>query len=109
MEAVQSGQASIFSFIYQVVGGLNKLDKALFNKERILGGSDNLNSITQGIYSYYVENGIPHNAPSGLQRGIIIVFESNISRAQIIMDFGNKRTYQRVDNSGVGNAWCDWY
>lgn len=91
------------------MGGLNKLDKALFNKERILGGSDNLNSITQGIYSYYVENGIPHNAPSGLQRGIIIMYEGLISTAQIIMDWGTEKSYHRVNNSTSGASWCEWF
>lgn len=91
------------------MGGLNKLDKALFNKESILGGSCNLNSIRQGIYSYYIENGIPQNAPSDLQRGVIIMYEGQSANAQVIMDWERKKSYHRVNNNVSGSEWCEWF
>ena len=47
-----------------------------------------LNNVrSNGIYQYYVERGLPANAPTYLDRGLIMVFTSGIHTVQIIYDY----------------------
>ena len=99
MEAVQSGQASIFSFIYQVVGGLNGNAKYGF-------ASGDLNNLTQGGgYSLNSDVSPITNGPS-IKWGGLIVYNN----AEFILQLA----YNGIDNTiqvrtrnynGVWNGW----
>lgn len=91
-----------------VVGGLQNLDAALIKRSNLSNSSD-LNKITPGVYSFFQEGGIPINAPLNVQRGVILSFNGSALQGQILLDWVQKKFYCRVDNSGYGDKWSDWF
>ena len=90
------------------VGELQNLDAALIKRSVWTNLSD-LNKITPGIYSFFQERGIPINAPLNTQRGVILSFNGSALQGQILLDWTQKKFYCRVDNSGYGDKWSDWF
>lgn len=104
MEAVQSGQASIFSFIYQVVGGLI----GTLLPKKTLTSSDNMNNLEPGFYNYYQEAGFPQNFIGGSRsRGYVISCPQVTGNSvQMVYDWGYGRVLVRICNSG--SNWNGW-
>ena len=112
MEAVQSGQASIFSFIYQVVGGLIGAKNFIKTSNNLLTSRDDMNSLESGIiYSFSPESGFPSNFPSSAQmgRGIIDTRICYPHLLQIIYAF-NSSSLKIVARMSYdeGTHWYDW-
>lgn len=82
------------------------LDRYL-KQDKILGTSDDLNLCKFGIYSYFSENGLPVNTPSGAVRGIILCLCSSGQISQLILEYNNSIIFHRVSyNEGVN--WGSW-
>lgn len=106
MEAVQSGQASIFSFIYQVVGGLQGIsNKTLIIKENIPDADEVYKYVSEGLTTIYVGN--MANCP--VLYGVLIhaqrAEKGNATGSQIINQIiiGNNKLYCRY-GQGNGNS-----
>lgn len=63
------------------------LGNPIGNKGLVTSASDLNNMRSNGIYQYYIERGLPANAPTYLDRGIIMVFSSGNHTIQIIYDY----------------------
>lgn len=63
------------------------LGNPIGDKGLVTSASDLNNIRSNGIYQYYIERGLPANAPTYLDRGIIMVFSSGLHTVQIIYDY----------------------
>lgn len=103
MEAVQSGQASIFSFIYQVVGGLLS---ALIPKGYAKGDANLI--LLPGIYDFHKDDYPFSNIP--LNFGTLIVYSGNSDRhfiTQIASSISSSEVYSRTSTEN-GTSWGPW-
>ena len=92
--------------VASVLAELLDLDRYL-KQDKILGTSDDLNQCKFGIYSYFSENGLPVNTPSGAVRGIILCLCSSGQISQLILEYNNSIIFHRVSyNEGVN--WGSW-
>ena len=92
--------------VASVLAELLALDRYL-KQDKILGTSDDLNQCKFGIYSYFSENGLPVNTPSGAVRGIILCLCSSGQISQLILEYNNSIIFHRVSyNEGVN--WGSW-
>lgn len=73
-----------------------------------LNEESDLNNLSPGFYSYYVEAGIPKNMPDDqIQRGYIIAFPTVLgSTSQIVFEWGWSTVYARVLNNNI--SWTAW-
>ena len=88
------------------VGGLLNISSALMNKGTI-GSDDDLNSIGNGIFYYYVENGYPANLPSdktGIKRGDILSFYTS----QLLISYDPSIGVSMLVRSKVADSWGSW-
>lgn len=72
----------------------------------LIGKSDNLNNLGDGIYSTIDEN-IPSNSPDGSYNSVIIQV-SNLFRDdkyQIVFQGNNRKIYIRSKFAGYWNSW----
>lgn len=99
--------------VYENTGGLIDAETlaaklGILFKKQLLTSADDLNMITDGIYSYYVEATFPLNMPSKFNRGVIIHI-SNIHAIQVI--FGTDAGAQNIAYRGSydnGGNWTKW-
>lgn len=88
------------------VGGLLNISSALMNKGTI-GSDDDLNSIGNGMFYYYVENGYPANLPSdktGIKRGDILSFYTS----QLLISYDASIGVSMLARSKVNDSWGSW-
>lgn len=108
MEAVQSGQASIFSFILQVVGGLLE-EKSLYPfMERGLLNSGNLfdDNLKSGIYCVNQDIAPCVNRPNGEQYGVYVVEKTTFNYTKVsFMSVTSGSLYISYRSQF---AWLDW-
>lgn len=108
MEAVQSGQASIFSFIYQVVGGLME-EKSLYPfMDRGLLKSGNLfdDNLKSGIYCVNQDQAPCVNRPNNELYGVYVVEKTTYDYTKVSfmsVTSGNLYISYRSQFS-----WLDW-
>lgn len=102
MEAVQSGQASIFSFIYQVVGGLNGVLSGLGRYF-----TDDLNNaIATGYWALNKDLYHNGNFPDMAYGGLIVWAVNNDKWIlQIVFSSGGS-VYTRARNEHL--IWSEW-
>ena len=71
-----------------------------------LSPANDLNNINKnGIYSFYIEKGIPINMPSELDRGLLFVFGNGVHIVQLV--FGISKIMFRLGRNDIWYSWID--
>lgn len=89
-----------------VLGGLNGIERML-KRQYVVKGENDWNELKFGIYSYYIEDGLPKNSPTGLSRGIALCLYCPPHYGQIILNYDSISTVF-VRTSYNGTVWADW-
>lgn len=94
------------------VGGLIDLVALMSNagaiiKKDLLNSTNDLNTIQDGIYDFYIEQGLPQNIPSNLERGIVLQINTKRHKIQIVFNISFNRIVYRGGTIN-GNVWGKW-
>lgn len=94
------------------IGGLIDLVTLMSNagtiiKKDLLNSTDDLNTIKDGIYDFYIEKGLPQNIPYNIERGIVLQINTKRHKIQIVFNISFNRIAYRGGTIN-GNVWGIW-
>ena len=94
------------------VGGLIDLLTLMLNagaiiKKDLLNSTNDLNTIQDGIYDFYIEQGLPQNIPSNVERRIVLQINTKRHKIQIVFNISFNRIVYR-GGTIHSNVWGEW-
>lgn len=103
MEAVQSGQASIFSFIYQVVGGLIGIDDTWIRSGGVVRDVNNC----KPNRVYMINSSLGTINFNLFPYGNLLCYQTDAYHTQIATSMYNNKRYTRTSDNN-GHSWSQW-
>lgn len=92
-----------------LLGGLLEINNVLKKRTLIKNDTDANELLEIGIYRYSIENGLPINFPSNLDRGLLLVFNNLGCCVQMILNCNDRSKgttiYLRYILSNIIGIW----